>query len=331
MVADFLPNIRGLVSHELYERKESQRKIASLLGITQARVSYYLGTRKSKFVSELSTRFGLSQGEVQSYGQILAEDVRRSEVDGIFTLYSIWRNLLFTGGVCSVHQRDMGVTDECSVCMELQRPSRESSENSGNEDTYILREVTEATGLIESSAAFPGIMPEVSVNIAMSRKTLKSSRDVAAIPGRINRIHGRAKALMLPEFGSSKHMSNVLIILHSKEPSLNSIMNLKYDKAIDEVISGLAIARIFTRSADKTSSLGFYERSDYTKNHDPVLERLSKTSIPRHVLIEPSPFAIIDRGSEGLEPMTYLVGRKATDVAHAALKIAHDYTRIQTV
>ncbi len=104
MVSEFLPNMRGLVSHELHESGRKPAQDRSLLGITQARVSYYLGIKKGRFVSELASKFALSQSEVQSYGRILSEDVRRSEVDGIFTLYSIWRNLLFTGGACSIHQ-----------------------------------------------------------------------------------------------------------------------------------------------------------------------------------------------------------------------------------
>jgi predicted fused transcriptional regulator/phosphomethylpyrimidine kinase/predicted transcriptional regulator len=329
MVSEFLPNMRGLVSHELHDRGESQRKIATLLGITQARVSYYLGIKKGRFVSELASKFALSQSEVQSYGRILSEDVRRSEVDGIFTLYSIWRNMLFTGGACSIHQEKMGVSSDCSVCMELHRPYREGSPsgNEETEDSKILREVSDATALIESSAAFSGIMPEVSVNIAMSRKAPKSSRDVAAIPGRINRIHGRAKALMLPEFGSSKHMSNVLIILNSKDPSINSVLNLKYDKSVDKIIAALGIARIFTQAEPNGGKESRAPPSLSTK--DPVVDRLSRTMIPKHLLSSASPFAIVDRGSAGVEPMTYLVGRKATDVAQSALKIAHDYVRAQ--
>src|SRR5208283_2033395 len=130
------------------------------------------------------------------------------------------------------------------------------------------------------SAAFPSIMPEVSVNIAMSRKAPKSSRDVAAIPGRINRIHGRAKALMLPEFGSSKHMSNVLIIMNAKDSSVNSVLNLKYDKSVDKVIIALGITRIFTQEPDDRKE----GRTPGLSAEDPVVQRLSRTVIPKHLL-----------------------------------------------
>src|SRR5208283_1112601 len=100
MVNDFLPNMRGLVSHELHEKGESQRRIALLLGITQARVSYYLGKRRTQFSSELATKFGISQSDIANYSKLLAEDATRSQTDGIFTLYSIWKNLLFTGMIC---------------------------------------------------------------------------------------------------------------------------------------------------------------------------------------------------------------------------------------
>ncbi|MGI0090897.1 MAG: hypothetical protein ACREBS_04235, partial [Nitrososphaerales archaeon] len=153
-----MPNIRGLVSHELHERGESQRRIAILLGITQARVSYYLGKRKTDFSSELVTRFGLSQNDVSGYGKILAQDSMRSQTDGIFTLYSIWKNLLFMGAICATHHKESSVSSDCSVCMQLHKPLRESGESSGQEteDLQIIKEISSAISLIEDSVYFPG-------------------------------------------------------------------------------------------------------------------------------------------------------------------------------
>ena len=331
MVSDFLPNIRGLVSHEMHERGESQRQIAVRLGVTQARVSYYLSINKGKFITKISNRFGIPPSEAQSYARILAEDVGRSQTDGIFTLYSIWKNLLFTGEVCSIHhQKNSSIPPDCSVCMDLHRPYRESSasDDKESEDSTILREISEAASLIEASASFPSIMPEVSVNIAMSRNNPKSSRDIGAIPGRVNRIHGRAKALMLPEFGCSKHMSNVLLVLKSKNRGVNSIMNLKYDQSVDKAITSLGIAKVFTQLS--TERKGGSQRQRSSSMGDPVIDRLMDAVLPEQIISNPIPFAVIDRGSEGVEPITYLAGRRATEVAQTALKISHLYGSLQS-
>ena len=323
MVEYFLPNIRGLVAHELHERGESQRRIATLLGVTQARVSHYLSNKKQGYSSLLSRQFGSSAGEIQGYAKILSEDVSRSQVDGIFTLYSIWKSLLFRGEVCAIHQSKSGVSSECSVCMELHRPLRESETNPETEDASVLRDITEAISILENSATFPLLMPEVSVNVAMSRSNPKTVRDIAAIPGRINKIHGRAKAFVLPEFGSSNHMSNVLLIFNAKSSNLRGAMNLRYDPAIDAALANLGIQRMFTVDAESiVRGKRLQARPDSTEPRDPVLKRLLSVQVATSTA---PVFAVIDRGSEGVEPNTYLIGGKASEVAQAALKISHNY------
>jgi hypothetical protein len=323
MVNDFLPNMRGLVSHELHEKGESQRRIAMLLGITQARVSYYLNRRKSSFSSELTAKFGISQNDVSNYSKLLAEDAIRSQTDGIFTLYSIWKNLLFTGMICATHQKESNVPHECSVCMEIFKPTRDALEFSDqeSEDMQITNEISRAISMIEGSVYFPSVMPEVSVNIAMSRKNPKTSSDVAAIPGRINRIHGRAKALVPPEFGSSNHMSKVLLLSNSRVPDFRSVLNIKYDESIGKILDELGLPKRFTTASKSTSGQSGKRQ---TSVDDAVLLRLSQLNFGHeegHKIM-----ALIDRGSEGVEPMTYLVGEKATDLGQLALKIAQIYS-----
>jgi predicted fused transcriptional regulator/phosphomethylpyrimidine kinase/predicted transcriptional regulator len=322
MVNDFLPNIRGLVSHELKEKGESQRRIATLLGITQARVSYYLRRKKTQFASELAEKFGISLGDITSYSKLLAEDATRSQTDGIFTLYSVWKNLLFNGMVCSIHQRESGVSADCAVCMELFKPQRELGKVTDREaeDIQVIHEISQAISLLENSAYFPSIMPEVSVNIAMARNNPLTTRDVAAIPGRINKIHGRAKALVLPEFGASNHMSRVLLLANSKDSRLRSVINVKYDVRVDAILRELGIPMRYTFSGKGARTMGSGNAGAY---HDAVLLRLSQVKIPEEPNV--STLALIDRGSEGVEPMTYLAGAKATDLGHVALKIAKEY------
>ncbi len=322
----FLPNIRGIVTHELRGQGESQSKIANMLGITQARVSNYLTKKKSVYQSELTKRFGIQETEIEGFGKVLAEDLRRSQVDGIFTLYSIWKNMLFNGDVCMIHQKESQVSTECSVCMDLHRPSGNLSSNKDqamDEESAILRNLAEGLLAIQNSPNFPQIMPEVSVNIAMCKAKPKSKRDVAAIPGRINKIHGRAKAFVLPEFGSSNHMSNVLILFSSKLDFVRSAINLRHDSLVDDALTSLRIRKIFT----KARSFRTLRRNEsWGKSSDEVvLERLATVEIPHEAVINRLPFVVIDKGSEGLEPMTYILGSNATEVIETSLRIANSY------
>ena len=201
--------------------------------------------------------------------------------------------------------------------MELHKPARDSNQSTDKEaeDMNILREISLATSVLEASTSFPAVMPEVSVNIAMSRSNPKTSRDVAAVPGRINRIHGRAKAFVLPEFGSSKHMSRVLLTMNARNPSFRAALNIKYDGTIERALDALHIPKRFTvvqKPAVRTPA--------ETEETDPVLARLSGTKMPEDPSLQH--IAIIDRGSEGVEPITYLVGKRATDLAETAIKIS---------
>ena len=132
---------------------------------------------------------------------------------------------------------------------------------------------------------------------------------------------------MLPEFGSSNHMSNVLLIFNSKQKEVRAAMNLRYDQIIEKSLSTLAIRKIFTTAGRMLSSRG--EPRARSFNAD-VLQRLTETHLPVAILKE-LPFAVIDRGSEGVEPITYLFGRNALELAQLSLKISHSYSNLQRI
>jgi predicted fused transcriptional regulator/phosphomethylpyrimidine kinase/predicted transcriptional regulator len=328
MVDYFLPGMRAAIAHELAERGQSQSKIALELGITQARVSHYLANKKGSYYAQLSKHFGIDQEELEGYTRILADDVTRSQIDGIFTLYSIWKNMLFNGAICGIHQRESLVAKDCSVCMDLHRPSKENqlTLEAGDEQRFILHELSQAVSIIENSPTFPEIMPQVSVNIAMCKAVTKSKGDVAAIPGRICKIHGRARAFVLPEFGSSNHMSKVLTLFHARSSRIRAVMNLRYDELLDQCLHSLSVPKLTTKYSVKQN------KRDGTAEQGPadqiVLLRLATTGFPGQGATLRIPFAVVDPGSAGLEPITYLFGTNATELAHLALRISDEYVKM---
>jgi predicted transcriptional regulator len=71
IVKDYLPFMKAIIARELAEsHKLKQLEIASLLGITQASVSYYL-TSKRGYGSELSKKLPM----LEDIGRKLAEDL----------------------------------------------------------------------------------------------------------------------------------------------------------------------------------------------------------------------------------------------------------------
>ena len=328
MIRDFLPNIRGIVAHELSEEGESQRRIAQLLGLTQARVSHYLSEEKETYYARMLASFGTSAVELEGFGKALGKDVRRSQVDGIFTLYSIWKNLLFQGNVCSIHQKRSAIPIDCSVCMSLHKANEaQRNEKTMDEDYSLLQNLSDAIAIVERSVMFPNIMPEVSVNIAYCRRNATAKSDVAAIPGRINKFHGRAKAFVLPEFGSSNHMSNVLLMFHKKSEGIRSVMNLKNDRGLERDLSRLNVPKYLTDSLDKRSKKPYIVNSDQF-----ILARLSRIELHKNSKgVVRIPFAVVDRGSGGFEPITYVFGSTATELAELGVRISELYSKSKVV
>ncbi len=237
--------------------------------------------------------------------------------------------MLFNGAICGIHQRESLVSKDCSVCMDLHRPSKESQSTleAGDEEYFILHELSQAVSIIENSPTFPEIMPEVSVNIAMCKAVTKSKGDVAAIPGRICKIHGRARAFVLPEFGSSNHMSKVLSLFHTRSSRIRAAINLRYDELLDQCLHSLSVPKLATKYSIKQN-----KRDGMAEEQPPadqiVLLRLASIAVPGQGAATRIPFAVVDPGSAGLEPITYLFGTKATELAHLALRIADGYTKM---
>ncbi|MDA4117504.1 MAG: hypothetical protein OK455_04085, partial [Thaumarchaeota archaeon] len=100
MVDSFLPAMRALVARKLKEDGLSQGRIASLLGLTQASVSFYLSSPIDKRTATLSG-LGVTPDEADTYAALLAEDLKNNPVYAVATLYSIWNKLIGGGSACS--------------------------------------------------------------------------------------------------------------------------------------------------------------------------------------------------------------------------------------
>ncbi|MFQ6010679.1 MAG: thiamine-phosphate synthase family protein, partial [Nitrososphaerales archaeon] len=205
MVKSFLPGVRGLVALNLREKGLSQGKIAKMIGVTQVAVNHYL-RNGPKFYSEKLALVGLTERDTSNLTDLLTEDLFVSQVDAIYTLYSLWRGYLSRGKICSTHQNMVHTLSNCEVCMKF-FGDRDSLQPNRRE---ILDGLSHAVKLLEASPYFPKIMPEVSVNIVFADSMARGESDIAAMPGRIVKVHDRAKAMMAPEFGVSHHMAKVL-------------------------------------------------------------------------------------------------------------------------
>ena len=302
MTGSFLPAMRHLVAIRLRARGLSQTKISSLLGVTQASVSLYLSTDPAKAYGQLSS-FSMTRERAERDAAALADDLGRGPVSGLRTLNRIWTGLLGAGSACAPHRALYPFLADCDFCM---------GEYGGRVGAMsrVVSEVEEAVRLLEGSQEFTEVMPEVSVNIASAAPGASAPEDVVAIPGRIQKVKGRARAMLPPEAGASAHMSKVLLHVMEKRQDLRACINLRYDRKMEKAIKKAGL---------KTFSIGGYPRGSGEDSTAEALGRKLSAGVGRFQ-------AVVDRGGAGIEPNVYLFAGNPRAVAELALDLAKAYS-----
>jgi predicted fused transcriptional regulator/phosphomethylpyrimidine kinase/predicted transcriptional regulator len=294
--------MRQLVAKKLRSEGLSQSRISAMLGVTQASVSMYLSSKPERAYAELAT-LSIEREAADRNATLLAEDIKRSAVYGVETLGALWRSMLGKGMVCDAHRKLYPALSQCDVCI------KEYGERGGDK-TGAIAHVSEAVRLLESSKAFASVMPEVSVNLAYATSTSGSTEDVVAVPGRIVKVKGHAKATLAPEFGASRHIARVLLLVMNRRPEVRASLNLRYDAKVRMVIKRLGL---------KVLELGEYQ-------HAGSDDRTIAALVSKLASVRQDFDAVIDPGGKGIEPNLYLFGRSATEVASLALRIAKLYS-----
>jgi hypothetical protein len=293
MVDSFLPAMRESVARTLDAEGYSQGKIAALLGVTQASVSLYL--RSEGRARELLGRLGISEEQGRLYASLLAEDLKKSPVYAVNTLYSLWSDSLGKGMLCSAHRTDYPGLAQCEMCVAKFGPQGEPSRDA-------IEQVASAVRMVEGSSTFVRIMPEVSVNIAYAPEGAASVQDVVAVPGRIVKVKGMPRSFMRPEYGASTHVASILLAVLSGNSSKRAAMNIRYDEKMDSVIREMKLVAFRVKSGSH-------------------MIQVLRESIPQAGAVD----AVIDAGGPGTEPGLYLFAEDPAAVAELGLSVARDY------
>lgn len=304
VVKRLLPLLRVLIAKELYQTYNwSQTRIANILGVTQAAVSNYLNQDESALLSQY---FDLE--EVKNIARGLASEInvrKGGHVDIIYGICRICLNLRKGGSICHAHKSKLPkLKDErCTICMQLHLSLSDVLEVRRK----VINEVKIAVGMLEECQEFHLLLPEVYSNIVMAIEGAKVISDIAGIPGRIVRFRGKAKALMDPEFGVSGHLGKILLAVMRVNPKIRSAINIKYNKEILEILNKL--------------NLKYYilKRDIFSKDVEEELIKFIEDLAKRNIKdID----AIIDEGSFGIEPNTYLFDENAIKLAEKVIRIA---------
>ena len=298
----FLPAMRQLVAFRLRSRGLSQNGIARLLGTTQASVSMYLSSRPSKAYSALSA-FSVSRDEADRYSARLASAVSGGPAEGVETLDAVWTGLLGSGAACAAHRALYPSLADCDFCIRAYG-------GQAGAKARAVSDVSEAVRMLEASPSFVSVMPEVSVNLALAAGEATSPSDVVAVPGRVVKVRGRAKAMLPPEAGASVHMARMLLLARRVRPEFRACINLRYDSRVVAELESMGL---------RVLSIGGRPR--------PGSEDSTVESLRRRLEAPQETFdAVADEGGGGIEPNLYLFGPGAQEVAALALKLAAAYS-----
>lgn len=175
-----------------------------------------------------------------------------------------------------------------------------------------LNDVREAVSILELSAGFAALIPEVGCNVAAAVPLAASVDEVCAVRGRIVRLQDRARAVGCPAFGASSHVARIVLAAMHHDAGLRAALNIRYSEDVLEVIRemGLAVA-------------------SFDRMHEPrgvsTMEWGTRTAIDTYrKLHKRIPDAVYDMGAVGKEPMVRLLAHRAVDAAGLGVDISRE-------
>ena len=302
MTQSFLPSMRQLVARRLRDKGMSQNRISSLLGITQASVSLYLSSDVKKAYASLAA-LNVSGADADRLSAQLSTAVTDGPVEGVRAIASIWGGLLGRGLACDAHRAMYPELADCDVCI-----SEYGMRPVGHAEN--VADVSDAVRTLEGSPEFVAIMPEVSVNIASASEGASTPADVVAVPGRVVKARGRARATLPPEPGASVHMARVLLLAMSRRPEHRACINVRYDGKMGELMRREGIRPLAVRGVRKPGV------------DDPTVAAMEEGLKAYRGVFD----AVIEEGGGGIEPNVYLFAKSAREAAELAIRLAKSYS-----
>lgn len=302
-----LPLVRGMVAKELTSQM-TQQEVAKKMGVSQPAVSGYLKSLKKVKENEAYFDNDTIQELAHTITQMVMDDDSPEQI--IKTFCSTCVSLRIGGLTCRQHIANYpALKPGCQGCLPITEKAHISSRKS------VLNELEKAINIIEEEPAFIRIMPEVRINLCKCIEKPTSIDDVAAIPGRVIKIRGRARALLPPEFGVSEHTAKILIRINRILPSIRSAICITYNNRFPAIFSALDIKKLML-SHEIFQSLFFQQTVPNNSKISAFLGDISKE------LDEELVFAIINKGGMGIEPITYLFGSSSILITQICSRIA---------
>ena len=295
MVNQLLPALRALISQRLAtEYGFTQNQIAKALGVTQASVSR-----------------GLKQ--IDRFEQYYTSDVRKAARDfakkmsterqpldeSIEQLCIFCQSQKIGGLLCRLHRIENPDLETCEVCIRGVAPDPRSD---------ILESLLQSMEILRVSSTFPNLIPQVQAQLVMSLPDAVTIDDIAGFPSRISVQKNRAYTFTGPEFGASKHLGEILLVVQRQYPEKRAAIVIKYTKGMETKFTQLKLRHIEVSR----------KRLETEAGSDQALLTAITEALASNVSFD----VIIDKGYFGIEPVAYIFGNTAEFTATSAEKIS---------
>jgi len=177
-------------------------------------------------------------------------------------------------------------------------------------DRYqIIQDLKEGISRIKTEG-MGDLIPEVQSNLGFALPYSENPEDVAAVPGRINKVKESVFTNYDPEFGASQHIARIILTVLKYDRRYRSAMNIKFSREI----------------INQCEKLGFSVKSFDRKKEPKAIKEKEGTTLEwgvNEVLTEEKtiPDIIYDQGDLGKEPMVRIIGINPVDVVNKVIKI----------
>ncbi|MBT61518.1 MAG: hypothetical protein CMA63_08235 [Euryarchaeota archaeon] len=256
------------VAKDLRTNGWSQTEIADILGSTQSTVSRQMQK------TPIELKASADEATIDGWGHELSQALSSMGPGAKVLRQRLVVEFQFTGN--NTLRFDKTLTG-----MDL---------DAGQEQTALLRRLEWAAGRLDVRRIEQAI-PAVGLNIASCNVGASEPSDIAAFPGRITLVDGVLRHHETPSFGSSKHLANLLLAVHSLDESKTAVLNIR-----PPTESGAVKTELIQRACEQ---LGF------TFSFAPKAK--VDESIGRYDVL-------LDVGDFGWEPTTYVCAHNALEL-----------------
>jgi hydroxymethylpyrimidine/phosphomethylpyrimidine kinase len=176
----------------------------------------------------------------------------------------------------------------------------------------VLAELQKGVERVSSLDGFYKLIPETQINFAYALPGASDVSEVAGVRGRIVRIGNSAVPASYIEFGASRHMASAIIGYMRVNPSIRSVINIRFNDELVKICKRLFSVSRYDRSK---------EPKDIKKKEGSSVAWGTLQALSRN----PKADVIYHRGDIGKEPMITVFGKNPSEVAAKIKAILKNY------